>query len=126
MYEVRVCMCMRGGYVCMRCVCVCCVLELESITSPPQWIRQPKLRGMRGVCACHWCLTHTCYECDIVSVYLCVKVGMKEMLISEYVSVYVTMYVSVDKSQCMHVSQCMCKKKEKKKKSVHACAHAHV
>jgi hypothetical protein len=28
----------------------CCLLVLNSVTSPPRWIRQPQLRAMHGVC----------------------------------------------------------------------------
>jgi hypothetical protein len=29
-----------------------CLLVLNSVTSPPRWIRQPQLRAMHGVCVC--------------------------------------------------------------------------
>ena len=28
----------------------CCLLVRSSVISPPQWIRQPQLRGVHGVC----------------------------------------------------------------------------
>ena len=34
----------------------CCLLVLNSVTSPPRWIRQPQLRAMHGVCVCFFSL----------------------------------------------------------------------
>ena len=58
-------LCVYNAYACV-CVCVraraclrarvCCLLVLDSVTSTPQWTRQPESRDMHDVCVlvCKW------------------------------------------------------------------------
>ena len=42
-------------------------IVLNSVTSPPRWIRQPQLRVMHGACVC---------VCVCVCVYVCMCIGL--------------------------------------------------
>jgi hypothetical protein len=45
-----------GSHVCSVCVRVWCLLVLNTVTSTPQWIRQPKPRGCVFVFVCKYVL----------------------------------------------------------------------
>jgi hypothetical protein len=50
----------------------CCLLVLDSVTSPPQWVRQPKPRDI-PVCVCVCVCAYVCV-CVCVCVFACVDV----------------------------------------------------